>query len=167
MLRTLAALPILALLVIPGCAIQSHTDFDPQTDFAKYTTFSLAPTPENKPSGLVGYSAITARRIQENIKTSLESKGYRQATASKADMLVAFTVSGEPRTDIEGYGPGWYGNSYTEHYVLGTLVVNIYDARSKQLVWHGWASAEIFDPSDGEKAEPQAVQAILKKFPPS
>ncbi len=167
MIRTIAALPILALLLVPGCAIQSHTDFDPQTDFSKYRTFSLAPAPEKKPKGLVGYSAITARRIQENIGTALESKGYRQVSASKADMMVAFTVSGEPRVDIVGYGPGWYGDTYTQHYVQGSLVINIYDTRSKQLIWHGWATAEIFDSNAARKAEPEAVQAILKKFPPS
>jgi len=152
MIRTFAALPVLALLLLPGCAIQ---------------TFSLTPAPEKKPKGLVGYSAITARRIQENIKTALESKGYQQVSASKAEMMVAFSVSGEPRIDVVGYGPGWYGNTYTQHYVEGSLVINIYDARSKQLIWHGWATAELFDPSEGQKAGPKAVQAILKKFPPS
>jgi hypothetical protein len=164
MIRSIAAVSLLSLAFATGCAIQAHTDFDPQVDFAKYKTFTMAPPPQGKPKGLVGYSAISARRIQEEIASALQTKGYNEV--SQGDMVVAFSVTGEPRTDLVGYGPGWYGDTYTQHYVQGNLVINIYEAKTRELVWHGWASAQIYDSQQAEKEGPKAVQAIMKKFPP-
>ena len=163
MIRSIAAAS-LALVFAAGCAIKSHIDYDPDVDFAKYETFAEAPLPDIKPKALVGYSDITGRRIQGEITKALQAKGYEKVSKSKADMVVAFSVSGEPRAEIVGGGPGWYGNTYTQHYVEGHLVINLYDAKSKQLVWHGWVNDRIYDAQDGKRV-PEAVEAIMKKFP--
>ena len=164
MIRSIAAAS-LALVFAVGCSLKSHIDYDPGVDFAKYQTFAQAPPPDVKPTALVGYSDITARRIQDEIASGLQARGYQKASRSKADMVVAFNVSGEPRAEIVGYGPGWYGNTYTQHYVQGHLVVNVYDAGTKQMVWHGWVDARIYEGEGTGKRIPEAVEAILKKFP--
>ena len=164
MTRSITAASLLALVFAVGCALKSHTDFDPHIDFSKFKSFAQAPPPDIKPKALVGYSEITGRRIQEHIATSLQAKGYQKVSKSKADMIVAFSVSGEPRAEIVGGGPGWYGNTYTQHYVEGHLVINMYDAKSKQLVWHGWVNDRIYDAQDAKRV-PEAVEAIMKKFP--
>ena len=72
------------------------------------------------------------------------------AGARDADLMVAFSVSGQPRTDVVGGGGGYYGwggSTFTTHYVVGRLVIDIFDNRIKKLLWHGWADKEIFESS--------------------
>lgn len=164
-----AAILLLASLLPGGCAsISAHSNAAPGVDFAKYRTFAQAPAPTEAPRGMPGYSAITAERIQTAIARELTAKGLRRTDAD-SDLLVAFTVSGEPQTEVWGTGGwGWYGppgSVTTTHYVKGTLVINVYDARQEKLVWHGWGTKDVFEPKGDEQSIREAVQAVLARYP--
>ena len=47
----------------------------------------------------------------------------------------------------------------------GTLVIDIVDRKTKELVWQGIGS-DVLDPSGPHENLINAVQEILKKFPP-
>jgi hypothetical protein len=160
---------LVAALFLAGCGVKANSDFMPGTDFAKYRTFAQSPPPAQRIRSLPGYSPILGQQIQQMIAADLEAKGYAPAGPQRADLLVAFSVSGQPRTDIVGTGGGFYGwggDAYTQHYVVGRLVVDIFDNRSHELLWHGWADREIFGASAEKKDVEEVVQAIMKKFPP-
>jgi len=167
--RTILGCLLAVALFLGGCGVKANTDFMPGTDFAKYRTFAQSPPPTERVRSLPGYTEIVGQQIQQMIASDLEGKGFAPAGTPAADLLVAFSVSGQPRTDIVGYGGGFYGwggDTVTQHYVVGRLVIDIFDNRDKKLLWHGWADREIFGDSAGMKTVEEVVQAILKKFPP-
>ena len=49
-----------------------------------------------------------------------------------------------------------------------TLLIDVYDGRSRELVWHGWATGE--RPKQGDANTPELVKQatldILERFPP-
>jgi hypothetical protein len=49
----------------------------------------------------------------------------------------------------------------------GTLVVDVTDAKTDQLVWRGSVTGNINDTSSLQKQIDKAVKAILKKYPAS
>jgi Domain of unknown function (DUF4136) len=64
-----------------------------------------------------------------------------------------------------GGGPGW-GGPYVYRQAL--MVVNLYDAKTGQAVWHATATQSISDDLTGDKAQQsidEAVDAIFKKYP--
>jgi hypothetical protein len=169
MARTIVGLLLVSALFLPGCGIKASTNFMPGTNFAKYRTFVQSPPPTQRVKNLPGYSEILGRQIQQMIASELQSKGLTPGGAEDADLLVAFSVSGQPRTDVVSSGGGYYGwggGTFTQHYVVGRLVIDIFDNRQKKLLWHGWADKEIFGAPGDVKGVEQVVQAIMKKFPP-
>ncbi len=171
MARTIPVLLLISALFLGGCGIQASTNFMPGTNFAKYRTFVQSPPPTQRVRSLPGYTEILGNQIQLMIASDLQHKGYTPALAEDADLLVAFSVSGQPRTDVVSSGGGYYGwggggSTFTTHYVVGRLVIDIFDNRQKKLLWHGWADKEIFGTSGDVKDVEEVVQAIMKKFPP-
>ncbi len=62
------------------------------------------------------------------------------------------------------------GSSTTQvrTYQMGTLVVDLWDAQAKQLVWRGVASDTISDnPQQNEKKIDKAAEEMFKRYPPS
>jgi len=79
-------------------------------------------------------------------------------------------------TFYEGFGGGWrwrgmgvFGDSTTtvENYKVGTLVVDLFDANNKKLIWRGSASDTLSDKSDKNiKSLDKGVQKMFRHFPP-
>ena len=75
-----------------------------------------------------------------------------------------------------GYGYGRYGryggistSTTVSEYQEGTLLIDMIDPSSKQLVWRGSGQARIrqsSSPEEREKRIGEAVQQILEDFPP-
>ena len=73
-----------------------------------------------------------------------------------------------------GYGWGGYGGmgmgsstTTTSEYTVGTLVVDIYRANDKALIWRGIATDELkAKPEKREKQLAKATDKLLKDFPP-
>jgi len=64
-----------------------------------------------------------------------------------------------------GYGYGWYGNY---RFLDGTLIIDVIDPATSELVWRGWFSGIIKrDRTIDEKELDKAVKEILKQFPPN
>ena len=67
------------------------------------------------------------------------------------------------------YGHGFYSPSYTEPALKGTLLLNVIDAGSDEVIWRGWASGILPadpNPEDVDHYVAEAVQGILVQFPP-
>jgi hypothetical protein len=96
----------------------------------------------------------------------------------QSDGDIALTAVGsaqnqkEYQTFYDGLG-GWrwggFGETTTtvQNYRVGTLVLDMYDAKTKQLVWRGAASDTLSDKEEhNEKDLDKAVDKMLKDFPP-
>lgn len=82
------------------------------------------------------------------------------------------------RTNVR-MGMGWgfrpiYGRigtstSQVRKYKEGTIVIEIVDFRSNQMIWQGAAAGALTGlntPEDADEVVPKAVREILSKFPP-
>ncbi len=183
---TRSAIGGLALAVV-GCAgISVTTDYNPAAVPAMqdYQTYSWLEGGDRDDPQL--NNPIVIGRITSAVDGVLAAKGYRKV-ASGGDFVVGWHADVNQRTDYNtvnsyygAYGGGWgrwgYGGAgmstsrTTEHnWQEGTLVILIADAKTKQLVWHGSATAEIGKEDSPDKRQAKvnsAVEKMFKDFPP-
>ena len=141
------------------------------------------------------HSPILERHIRGEIDSELARLGYRRDTSGAPDFRVAFKVLTEKETDTYSGGYGgfyspysfghghfghggfghfglspYYGPGYVREYVRGTLVLDIVDGRTNELIWRGWATDRLDDdpkPKQVRHYVTAAVQKILEEFPPA
>lgn len=170
-----------AVLMLALAACQSmrvNSNQYPGTAFDAFSTWAwISADPMIVADGATAVSPLISRQIREAIETEMAAKGYRRVeTAGDASFVLAFTVGSRDRIDAQSYpmpyrGPWlweWRGSGTDIRvYQEGTLSIDIFDGKSRQPVWHGWATKAI---SDADRANPgpaiqKATQKILKRFP--
>lgn len=57
------------------------------------------------------------------------------------------------------------GYSYSKTFVKGTIIINMYDMKTGQMVWTGSAEGNIYDPDQLKEDVHPAVHAILQLYP--
>ena len=153
------------------------TDFDKNANFAAIKTFAVK-------IGTSWNNQISEKRITDEITQTLTEKGWKVADANP-DALVVLHGATEKQKSLNtfysgmgGYGGyGWRGwgggmgtgtaTTTTSEYLVGTLVVDIFDAKTKQLMFRGTASDEISDkPEKNIKKVEKASAKMFKDFPP-
>jgi hypothetical protein len=164
---------MMLLLVALGTALAQHvqTDFDHKANFTQYKTYSWQ---EIKPA-----DSLWDARIKDAVDAQLAAKGWTQVQSAGDVAIVAIKTTQTQRTlqtFYDGFGGGWrwrgfggMGESTTteQDYKEGTLVVDLYDAKTKQLVWRGSAEDTISDKAEkNEKNLDKAVAKMFKDFPP-
>ena len=187
MTRPLTIILATTLLVsLVGCSgIKVESDFDPRVNFRSYETWDWMKTPTQDTGDPRLDDAILRGRIQSAVANTLLDKGFNLSLDSP-DFLVAYHVAIDQKLDMEvvnnyyGYpyagdyasvwGPAIQGQEVkTTEYEQGTLMVDVLDSTSKQLIWRGTAQAEIYpnqSPKDREKQINKAVGKIFSDFPP-
>jgi len=174
-------------LLMAGTAFgqKVSVDYDKNTDFSKFKTFSFAtgtPTPET----------LTNQRIEKAIEAQLAARGITRVE-SNADLTVVFHCAVTNKTQLDttslggwGWGPGWGrgwgwrggwrggwgglgGNAITqvEQIPVGTLIIDIGDAANKQYIWRGTSTETLSNnQSKNAKTIDQGVRKMFEKFPP-
>ena len=61
--------------------------------------------------------------------------------------------------------PYGYAPRRTYTYTEGTLIIDMIDARTNQLVWRGSVAGTVDNPANLERQVEKAVRAILKQYP--
>ena len=154
-----------------GFAQHVQTDFDHQANFGQYKTYSWQ---EIKPG-----DSLWDSRIKNAVNAQLEDKGLAQVTADGDLAIVAIKTSQTQRTlqtFYDGLGGGWgwrgfggFGESTTTErdYQEGTLVIDLYDGKTKQLIWRGSTESVLSDKAEkNEKNLDKGVAKMFKNFPP-
>jgi hypothetical protein len=183
-MRTVRSLFWATLPFIAACAgVEVHTDYDSAADFTRYKTYYWAKTPTTPQNPLM------AERIVSEIDGQLYAKGWRKAAEGAADAAVAAHVTTREKEQIDtmynSMGPGWYGRgmyggmygglgggatmatSTVNYYTIGTLFVDIFDAKTKKAIWHGTAEETVgSDSQDNAKKVSEAALQMFKNFPP-
>src|SRR5215831_8571928 len=135
----------LAAFVLPAVAHKTTVDFDHGSHFSSYRTYTWAEPPNLQSADIPFPNQLMRQRITSYIEEALAARGYRRVP-SNGDLLVSYQVdvSEEPVYttvgDNWGWGWGWNdGISTTRLSIIyhGTLVVDMRDARQKQLVFQG------------------------------
>ena len=118
-------------------------------------------------------------RVVRAIDGALVAKGLaRVEPSANPDVLVAYHASFDRNLEIIGSAHGWgpfglggdrSGSARVQPVLVGTLVVDISDARTSALVWRSMASSDIRPndkPEAREKKITKATEKMFKNYPP-
>lgn len=182
----------LLIISLAGCSsMQVSWDYDADADFSGLHTYNWLPAPKVKSGDpKVQYNSLLESRVKTAVEEQLSQKEFERVEDAP-DFLVTYhaavndKVSVTYLNDLYGYGSSWStGYHYRRHvggytarssevlvseYQLGTLIIDIVRADSKQLIWRGSASDEVQPDNSPEvrvKRIREAVQKILEQFPP-
>ena len=171
MQRTIVASVICALLFASASFAQEvKTDYDRSANFGQYKTYSWEKVQTQ--------DQLWVDRIKEAVNTALAAKGLTPVESGGDMAIVAIEMTKNQQslnTFYNGFGGGWrwgggFGDATTtvDNYKVGTLVVDLFDAGTKKLIWRGSASDTLSDKSDKNiKTLDKAVQKMFDRFPPS
>ena len=164
----------LALAVAGGAWAQDvKVDFDKAASFGAIKTFSIK-------LGTAWGNEIQQKRVLDEFTQALQEKGWTLAPTGQADAEVVVHGASQVKKDLNtfysgmgGYGyRGWGGGTGTatttvNEYLVGTLVVDIFDGKAKNLLWRGIAQDEASDkPEKNIKKVAKASDKLFKDFPP-
>src|ERR1700681_3436686 len=146
------------------------TDFDHSANFSQYKTFMWIREPRMS-------DPLMKVRVVDAINGQLIAKGLQLVTEGADVGIIANGATTEEHTletFYSGFGGwgwrGWGGGVATtipESYTVGTLIVDLFDTRTKQVVWRGTATATLPDkPEKTAKKLNKAIEKMFNKFPP-
>jgi Domain of unknown function (DUF4136) len=176
-MRKIAIAAAFGLLGTAAFAQDVKVDFDKDANFAAIKTFDAK-------IGTSWNNQISEKRVLDEITQSLVEKGWKKVDANP-DALVLLHGATEKQKSLNtfysgmgGYGAygyrGWGGmggmgtaTTTTSEYLVGTLVVDIFDAKTKALMYRGTATDELSDkPEKNQKKLAKASDKLFKNFPP-
>ena len=157
-------------------------DYEKSTDFSAYKTYMFVGWQDNSDQVMNDFDK---KRLRESIKSEMDARQF-EFVESGGDMAISLYVVVDEKTSTTSYtnfyggagygrgrrGYGGWGNghattSYSENdYLQGTLVLDMMDEESKDLLWQGVATGTITEkPEKREKKIPKAITKLMKKFP--
>jgi uncharacterized protein DUF4136 len=155
-----------------GYSIKATSDYDVRVDFSKYVTFFML---KGNSSG----DSVVDARLTSDVAAALLSRGWVEVPEGEGQAAVIVHIAtGEAHT-YESFYSGWGGwrwrwsgldspTKFVEDYKVGTVVVTIFDADSKQALWRGFAAEAISDSRNKAAAvRENAVAKIFATFPPA
>ena len=163
MTKPLILVGVLMLAVASVVAQQVNADFDKTTPFATFRTYTWT-----KGTIPAGASPLMVQRVNAAVDAELSAIGLLKVDKDP-DVLVA--VHGATKEDVSlqswGYSPRFGGGQVDVNRVLvGTLMVDIIDARAKKLAFRATASDTVSDnPQKNEKKIHKAVEKMFEKYP--
>jgi hypothetical protein len=166
-------------------AADVKTDFDPAVDLAKFKTYSFIAGIEMTKTGLLADPTVR-ERLKNFIAGGMEMRGLKEVPKDeKYDLAVRYWVARKAKTEEHvilssdpymwgGYPPYWggaWGGFYEEyvvnHFVEGTLIVDLIDPGTKELVWRTYLRQKIEDRPKAYAELKKGLQKSLAMFPPS
>jgi len=181
-----AALALGAAACAP--AVEVRTAAEPSSDLSARHTFTVMQAPARRGGGTLSQgdpmlvNSINNRALRDDLTQAFEGRGYTPG-GDNADFAVAYYASTQDKLDVTyfDYGypfwPHWwrgYGFGYRRpaaqitEYDQGTVIVDVIDPKSKQLLWRGQGTADVSrDPAKYRKELARTVKAIVDKFPPA
>jgi hypothetical protein len=173
------ALAIAAAAALLACAAHANvsTEFDPKADYARYRTWAWIPQEPGEEQAPAVRNPAVAELIRTAVARELPARGLVPANGAEPDLLVAFHGVARDRVEVTNYGYavpvgpyGMYGAPMyatdVRQYREGTLVLDLVDARTKQLVWRGVATDTVTSPSQVKHVVDGAVRDLLVHYPP-
>ena len=172
-----AALAGLVLMFPALAAAQDvKVDFDKAFDFSTVKTYSIR-------IGTAWGNDLGQRRVLSEIDEAIAGKGWKKAAEGQANIQVVLHGATQTKRSANTFysgGMGGYGYHYgamggmgtstttVSEFTVGTLVVDMFDTKSKNLVFRGVAEDELSDNAEkNAKKLDKASTKMFKNFPPA
>src|SRR5215204_6280174 len=170
-MRKKSLIVMFAMALSPALLLAQKVSYD----FSKTANFAAFKTYAHKDGTKVGQPLID-ERIVAAIDTELAAKGFSKAAADP-DVFVVYHMAFDQEKDIStyssgyaggygAYGWGWGGgmgggmtSTQVRNILIGTLVVDIADAKAGQMAWRGMATKEIDTQAKPEKRDKSITNA--------
>jgi Domain of unknown function (DUF4136) len=162
------SIAIVMLTSVAALAQQVKTDYDRNANFTQYKTYSW--------SGVKSKDPLLVDRIKNAVNATMTAKGLTQVDSGGDLSINAMEITRNQQTLNTFYDGGFGGwrwggfgdaTTTTETYKVGTLVVDLFDTHSKELVWRGSSSDTLSNKSDKNiKNLNKGVEKMFKHFPP-
>ena len=171
MKRISLGLALMMMLVANAAFAQKvTTDYNKNASFAAYKTFMWIKEPKTT-------NPLARQRVIDDVNSALAAKGLQLVTSDADLCIAAHAATREERTlntFYDGFGGGWrwrgggFGSATTtvDTYEVGTLVVDIFDARTKEAIWRGTSTKTLSgNPEKNAENLNKAVMKMFKDFP--
>jgi hypothetical protein len=148
-------------------------DYDRAANFSSYKTYAWS-------RGNELTDELNHARVVRAVESRLVATGLtRVEPSANPDVLVAYHASFEKNLEISGSTHGWgpfglggdrLGSARVQAVLVGTLVVDIADARTGAIVWRTLASSDIRatdKPESRDKKIAKATEKMFKNYPPT
>jgi hypothetical protein len=159
-----------------GCSSLSyHSDYDRQTDFSVYQSFTWIGGSYEPLEPGAGDSGFFEQLVRSAVEEELGGMGFTVRSQGEADMLIAYhasakeTIDSNPQDYGYAYGRWAYSDVSVQAYREGTLIIDLIDAGTKELVWRGWATGTIQENLSSEERNKRvrdAIAKIMDQYPP-
>lgn len=158
------------VIVVASCATtyKAKVNFDKNSkiDTLNYKTFAWL-TPGKIMAPAEDINPVMKVRVDEEIEQAFIAKGYTLVVdAEQADFAISYSVGNRDKIKVSnypstynaafGWGRGYYGGYYggmfgthmaietqTRQYTEGKLAIDVYDVKTHQPAWHGWATKRL------------------------
>ena len=141
---------------------QVSVNYNHAQSFANYHTYAWGSNNANQVQ-----NSILAQVAQQDINSAMQSKGLLMVEETQNPDLILTTNGGmREQTSYSAWGMrgigGGMGGLTPEQNVEGTLIVDLYDAKSQSLVWRGIAQNTLSN--KGNKNQQMVQKAVNKMF---
>ncbi|GAB3260631.1 DUF4136 domain-containing protein [Larkinella harenae] len=167
------------------------TDSDHSVDFSKYKTFAWCTPDIQVGRNPIYNSPLITQNIEHTVTDELAKRNITMLPENP-DLLVGFHTYTEKKTQSVpnsptltpmyypfGFRGGWryfpygFGNwpyqwntgFHNTQYTEGTLILDIVDAHTKQLIWRGVIAGAVDSPSRIEKEVAKGIHKIMREYP--
>jgi hypothetical protein len=175
---------VLAASAVCACMSLSVNSFtETGADFRRYRTYAFAPAATRSTGDpRLDDNRFFDERVRAAIDRTLPARGLQKVNGAKADALVHYHASVGQRIELNdsgrpdcaavataGTGRTVPVNCQPYVYDAGTLLIDLVDARTRKLLWRGWANGSMngvmADQEWMERRVDDSVARILEKLP--
>jgi len=170
----------IAILAIGACSstkVEYHSD--PSADFSAYRLYSWIEPSEEDAAKYTPPKHLD-RRFRRVVDDAMAEKGFeRSPVEPAADLLMVYYVAVNSELRVTsvpygywgvhqyGYWPGYgYGATEVRKYNEGTVLLDIIDAKTHQMVWTGTVTKAVHSSNPSSDKIAKTVKQLLKGFPP-
>jgi hypothetical protein len=175
-IKAMVAMAVSAGVAACGLGVVAGADFAPSVDFTQYSSFTWD-EPDDRPRGdpRLENNPFFEERLHGAIAIELAEHGIRQRDQGPG-LIVHHHATVRSRVDVyeaderAGYG----GRTYVEgtqvvQFDQGTILVDIADGQTREIIWRGWAQFDISraltDPEIMTRAIDEAIGKMFEDFP--
>ncbi|MGA7318697.1 MAG: DUF4136 domain-containing protein [Silvibacterium sp.] len=147
-----------------GQAVQ--VNYNHSQSFAQFHTYAWQIEDPNKIA-----NSILAQVAISDTDTALQGKGFSKVDISaNPDLIVVATGGLRQQTSYSAWGMrgigGGMGGITPEQNVEGTLIISIYDAKEKALIWRGIGQDTLSNNGNkNQQIVEKAIQKMFKQWP--
>jgi hypothetical protein len=163
-MRTTFALCVMMACIASTIAVgqQVSVNYNHSQSFSQFHTYAWGSNNANQVQ-----DSILAQVAQQDIDSALQGKGWQKVQESQnPDVIVTANGGLKQQTSYSAWGMrgigGGMGGITPEQNVIGTLVVDLYDAKNQSLIWRGIAQNTLNN--NGNKNQQMVQNAVTKMF---